>query len=93
MSYSFDRDRKGIDLLVEYKGQAFGIALFVNTPRSKSFKQKKYGRHQELTIPEICVTINPFDKSLYVGDYALYQQSHIEQMIAEMDDHLAKIAS
>lgn len=82
--YSFRRDQDGVDTVIKYKGQEFAIALFVDTPRSRSYKKKKYNRHETLDIPEICITINPFDKSTYIGDYALYQKYHIDNMIKEM---------
>lgn len=83
--YSFNKDQNGVDTIIKYKGQIFAIALFVNTPRSRNYKKIKYNRHEVLDIPEICVTIDPFDKSTYVGDYALYQEHHIDKMIKEMD--------
>lgn len=88
--YSFRRDQDGVDTVIKYKGQNFAIALFVDTPRSRSYKKKKYNRHKALDIPEICVMINPFDKSTYVGDYALYQDYHLYNMVKEMESILNK---
>lgn len=91
--YSFDADQNGIDTLIEYRGQKFAIALFVDTPRSRAFKKEKYNRHETLKLPEICVMINPFDKNTYIGDYALYQSFHINNMINEMNAVLQVNAS
>lgn len=88
--YSFRRDQDGVDTVIKYKGQIFAIALFVDTPRSRSYKKKKYNRHKALDIPEICVMINPFDKSTHVGDYALYQDYHLYNMVKEMESILNK---
>lgn len=88
--YSLESDlREGIDLRVTYQGQHFAVALFVQTPRSKSYKQKKYFRHQPLNIPEICLEIDPFDKQNYVGDFALYQPSHVQLLLERIQSHLS----
>lgn len=88
--YSLKSDiYEGIDLRVTYQGQLFAVALFVQTPRSKSYKQKKYFRHQPLNIPEICLEIDPFDKQNYVGDFALYQPSHVQLLLERIQSYLS----
>lgn len=83
--YSLNADfKEGVDVRVTYKGKNIAVALFVETKRSQSYKKKKYNRHKQLTIPEVCITINPFDKANYVGDYALYQTSHIQQLVEQI---------
>lgn len=87
--YSFSADiYDGIDLKVIYNEREFAISLYVSTPRSKEFKQKKYGRHQPLSIPEICIEIDPFNPKYYVGDYALYQKEHVLLLKQKMMEHL-----
>lgn len=89
VEYSFLVDtREGIDLFVTYKGNRFAISLFVNTRRSLEYKKKKYKRHDYSNLKEICISINPFDRKSYVGDYALYGESHLQEMIREMENEL-----
>lgn len=79
--YSLESDfKQGIDVRVTKNGVHYAVALFVQTKRSKEFKQKKYGRHQALTMQEVCIEINPFDRTNYIGDYALYQPSHVKSL-------------
>lgn len=77
----------GIDLTITHTGVTFAIALFVSTARSKQFKSKKYRRHEKLTMPEICIEIDPFNKAFYIGDYALYQKEHLDFMVQQMNTH------
>lgn len=88
--YSLESDlKKGIDVRVTSNNTHYAVALFVETKRSNMYKKKKYSRHDALKMPEICITIDPFDKSSYVGDYALYSTAHVENLakkIAEMED-------
>lgn len=95
VKYSLNNDyKKGVDLSIKYKDTVFSIALLVDTNRSNKFKEKKYSRHNYSGLNEICVKINPFDKSTRIGNYSLYNQSHIETMIKEMDNliHNSNIA-
>jgi len=91
VEYSFLTDtRKGVDLFITYKGTKFAISLFVNTNRSLKYKKKKYKRHNYSGLKEICISINPFDKKNYIGDYALYQDYHVKYMIGEMEKEILK---
>lgn len=84
--YSLNDDyKKGVDLTIKYRDTIFSIALLVDTKRSTSFKKQKYQRHNYAGLHEICVKINPFDKSCRIGDYSLYTMHHIISMIKEMD--------
>lgn len=84
--YSFIADSyEGIDLKVDYKGEEYAISLFVSTKRSEGFKKKKYKRHDYSNLKEICISIDPFDKKNYVGNYALYNESHISLLIEEIE--------
>lgn len=86
IQYSLNNDyKKGVDLTIKYKNVVFSIALLVDTKRGNSFKNKKYSRHNYKGLHEICVKINPFDESTRVGKYSLYNESHLELMIKEMD--------
>ncbi|MDF2879957.1 MAG: hypothetical protein K0R54_514 [Clostridiaceae bacterium] len=90
IKYSFITDTQdGIDIMVTYKGENFGISLFVDTARSMQFKKKKYKRHDYSCLKEICIGINPFDKSTYMGDFALYNKTHIEYLINEIEKQLS----
>lgn len=91
VEYSFLTDtQKGVDLFITYKGTKFAISLFVNTNRSLKYKKKKYKRHNYTDLKEICISINPFDKKNYIGDFALYQDYHIKYMIGEMEKEILK---
>lgn len=82
VKYSFSNDvKKGIDLTVVYANKKYGVSLFVETPRSKKYKKQKYNRHNYSSINEICIPINPFDKSNYVGDFALYNKEHVKYLL------------
>lgn len=86
VQYSLNNDyKKGVDLTIKYKNVVFSIALLVDTKRGNDFKHKKYSRHNYNGLHEICVRINPFDESTRVGQYSLYNKSHLELMIKEMD--------
>lgn len=92
VEYSFLTDvQEGVDLLITYKNVKFAISLYVNTSRSLKYKEKKYDRHDYSNLKEICITINPFDRKNYIGDFALYQDYHIEYMVEEMEKELFKI--
>lgn len=82
VKYSFSDDvKKGIDLTVVYKNKEYGVSLFVETPRSKKYKKQKYKRHDYSFIKEICIPINPFDKNNYIGDFALYNKTHVQYLL------------
>ena len=53
-----------------------------------NYKQKKYHRHDYSDVREICIPINPFERKNYVGDYALYNTTHIEEMVRQMEEKI-----
>lgn len=86
VQYSLTNDyKKGVDLTIKYKDTIFSIALLVDTNRSNSFKTKKYSRHNYNNLHEVCVRINPFDESTRIGKYSLYNKTHLDSMVSEMD--------
>lgn len=89
VSYSLQDDMNGIDLKITYKGQEFAVALFVSTQRSKMYKELKYNRHEELSIPEICIEMGLSKEKNFVGDYALYQKTHLNYLTAKMEECLS----
>ncbi|BBW98993.1 hypothetical protein [Geobacillus subterraneus] len=85
--YSLRQDVSlGVDLLVSYQGQDYAVSLYVDTKRGTSFKKKKYRRHKRLTIPEICLPIDPFDEKRRVGQFALYQANDLELLLRQIHD-------
>lgn len=92
VEYSLELDwTYGYDLLIEYKGQKFGIALFTDTNRGNSFKAEKGGRRRR-TLPdvtEIIIKINPFETSKRIGKYALYDMQDVHYLKREIDKILA----
>lgn len=87
VQYSLNSDyKKGVDLTIKYKDVVFSIALLVDTNRSNKFKNKKYSRHNYNNLHEVCVRINPFDESTRIGKYSLYNKSHLDLMIEEMEN-------
>lgn len=86
VEYSFLTDMtEGIDLTLTYKGEKFGVSLFVDTKRGNHYKNKKYKRHNYEKINEICLAINPFDKSNRIGEYSLYRTKHIDELMFQID--------
>lgn len=77
----------GIDLLVSHQGQDYAVSLYVDTKRGTSFKKKKYRRHRSLSVPEICLPIDPFDEKRRVGQFTLYQAKDIEQLLLQIHYH------
>lgn len=41
IQYSFKNDRKGIDFIIQYKGNTFGIASYVGSKKSNAWKEVK----------------------------------------------------
>lgn len=83
VSYSTEKDFQGTDVTVVHNGKEYGVALFVDTARSRDFKQRKEGRHDEDYKSVICLPIDMSYGGLKakVGDYYLYTPAHINILV------------
>lgn len=86
--YSLQQDfYEGIDVLVTYNGQNYVVSLYVQTKRGETFKKKKYKRHQSISVPEICLPIDPFDSTKRVGQFTLYQKCDIQRLLIQINNY------
>ena len=70
----------GIDILIKYKDNLYGINLYTNTERAKFYRQKKYGRHSEVdNVKSIDIPVN-FTKDNKLGDFYLYGKDQLEEI-------------
>lgn len=78
---------KGVDAIVEAGDTTYYINLYVNTSKSRKFvEQKKSHRHPANNAVELHLTVSRNDsRNKNVGDFWLYSEQHIEDMIDEMD--------
>jgi len=80
--------QKGVDAIVETEDKTYYINLYVDTNKSRHFvEQKKSHRHPANNAVELHLTVSRTDsRNKHVGDFWLYSEQHIEDMIDEMDD-------
>jgi len=87
VDYSMDRDYyNGLDLKVTHNKKEAYISLFIDTSRSRYFKQKKTKRHDYSTVHEIEFIVD-FSSLTEVGSIYVLNQSHIkllENMLYEI---------
>lgn len=76
--YNIDLDYfNGIDILIEYKKNLYGINLYVDTGRSKYYRGKKYGRHKKITnVTTIDIPVI-FSEDNKHKDFFLYGEEQI----------------
>lgn len=80
VTYSCADDINGIDITIFHNNKKYIVSLFTDTKRSWSFKRiknifrHKYGQN-ELKVPLV------LDESFKCGDFMLYKQSDVEQII------------
>jgi hypothetical protein len=78
VDYSMDRDYfNGLDLRVTHNNKEVFISLFIDTLRSRYFKQKKTKRHNYSTVHEIEFIVD-FNSLTRIGSIDVLNQSHIK---------------
>lgn len=83
IEYSMEKDYlNGIDLKITHKGTVYFLSLFIDTDRSKYFKQKKRYRHDYSQINEIELKVHFSELSL-IGDIYLLNSTHV-QLLKEL---------
>jgi hypothetical protein len=77
--YNIELDGEiGIDVLIEYKGGMYGINLYTNTDRAKYYREKKYGRHDEVTnVKTIDIPVE-FTEENKFEEFYLYGETQME---------------
>lgn len=79
--YSYKTDvEDGIDIMVTYKEQLFGISLMCDTNRSNDFKKSKQNRHNYKNINEVIVRLN-FNNCRKAGCFYVYTQRHVDMVM------------
>jgi hypothetical protein len=77
--YNTDLDYKiGIDIVVEYNKMLYGIHLFTNTERANSYREIKYGRHNEIdNIIPVNIPVNLTEENKF-NDFYLYGEKELD---------------
>lgn len=77
--YNSDLDYSmGIDILIQYKKELFGINLYIDTDRAKLYRSKKYDRHESiLNLKSIDVPVK-FKAENKFKDFYLYGENEID---------------
>lgn len=74
----------GYDLIIEYGGKKFAVALFIETVRGNLYKSKKLYRHNPVnSYEEVNLSINKSDCQL-VGAFYLYKKDHVIKLLEEL---------
>lgn len=79
--------KNGVDAIIESGDKTYYVNLYVDTSKSQRFvEQKKSHRHPSNNAIELHLTVSRNDsRNKNVGDFWLYSEEHIEDMISEMD--------
>jgi hypothetical protein len=78
VDYSMDRDYyNGLDLKVTHNKKEVYISLFIDTTRSRYFKQKKTKRHDYSIVHEIEFIVD-FGSLSKIGSIYVLNQSHVK---------------
>lgn len=79
--------KHGADAIIEVEDETYYVNLYVDTAKSNKFiDKKKSHRHPANNAIELHLTVSREDaRNKKVGDFWLYSEQHIEDMIAEMD--------
>lgn len=80
-------DQKGVDYLILQDGAAFGVAAYIDTPRSKMFRGRKKVRHKPLGVTVELPLL--MDESETVGPFNVYGQKHLDYLWGHVKNHLA----
>jgi len=89
VSHNRDIDvARGVDHIIQYKGKTFYVHCFVGTRRGKFGRRVKERRHR-FTGAHIDVVLNlGAESAREVGDFYLYSEKHVENVIQEMEARL-----
>ncbi len=86
--YHPDIDVKyGIDFIVQYRGQYFGVNCYISTPRSFQGREKKQFRHAKLTRLVLVDLPVHFKGSKKCGPFYLYSERELNQLITILNQH------
>ncbi len=78
VDYSMDRDYyNGLDLKVTHNNKEVYISLYIDTSRSRYFKEKKTKRHDYSTVHEIEFIVD-FSSLTKIGSIYVLNQSHVK---------------
>jgi hypothetical protein len=87
VDYSMERDYyNGLDLKVKYKSKEAFVSLFVDTSRSRYFKEKKIFRHNNTVITEIEFIVD-FKSLTKLGTIYLLNQGHVKLLQDLINDN------
>jgi hypothetical protein len=75
----------GIDLIIHYKNEKFGVSLFTSTKRAKIYKDKKYNRHDYNAINEITLKVDLWNCTNRAGKFILFDISHLNDIVEQME--------
>ncbi|MDX9697570.1 MAG: hypothetical protein RBT49_17390 [Bacteroidales bacterium] len=85
VKYSLHQDYfDGIDLMLKYNEKEFHISLFVKTKRAKSFKIKKYNRHDYSNANELTLEVDLTSNSKKVSNFYLYSDSVLNEIVEKI---------
>jgi len=77
---------------IEYKGSVFGIAEYVSTKRSKSFKEKKNTlRHEynKVKMIDVVAVLGGYNKNtIRYGDVCCYSSNEISNLICKIKNQV-----
>ncbi|MDZ7334535.1 MAG: hypothetical protein ONB32_05185 [candidate division KSB1 bacterium] len=77
----------GIDFIIKYKHQYFGVNCYISTPRSFQGREKKRFRHEKLSRLVLVDLPVHFKGSKKCGPFYLYSQRELNQLIAILNQH------
>ena len=69
---------EGIDILIVYKGNNWGISLYIDTARAHRVRELKQSRHQKYDNVKYAEMPVHFDASVKCGDFFLYGEKEYE---------------
>lgn len=78
----------GIDYVINQNDQTFLVHVWLDTPRSRMFRERKKGRHATSTIKGTHIDLTTTkDSGKHVGDFWLYSEQDIENFEKELIKH------
>lgn len=77
----------GIDFIVQYRQQYFGVNCYISTPRSFQGREKKQFRHKKLSRLVLIDLPVHFKGSKKCGPFYLYSQRELNQLVALLNQH------
>ena len=90
VKYDLEDDKAGVDHTVNYRGERFYVHCYVDTKRSRMFRDKKNKRHK-FNGYHVDVPMNMRgDDTLRIGDFFLYSKAHVYGLVRDMDKILSE---